>query len=157
LRYGDTSDQYAESIAFDPFSGNWVIAGTFAGVLDFSGGVPGASLGLSDVFLAAFGPGGGLKLAKSYGTANNQFGASVAVDVAGNIALSASVGVDMNFGGGVMAASDGIAVAKLDGLGNQIWAHAYGTGFTSAASGVVAFGPSGQVALAGGYGGTIDF
>lgn len=121
--YGKALQQSAHEIATDA-AGNVVIAGTFAGSVDFGGG-PLVSVGAEDIFLAKFDGTGAHLWSKRFGGGNTDWGRSVAIDPSGNILITGDANsTSINFGGGTM--SGGIFVAKYDPNGNHIWSKRFG-------------------------------
>lgn len=95
-----TSPSTTLSIAFAP-DGTLVIAGAFAGDIDFGGG-PLHSAGY-DIFFAKFDANGNRVWSRSFGAAGNDLGYQLRVDSVGNITLAGKhTGID--FGGGPLDA-----------------------------------------------------
>jgi len=85
-------------------------------------------------------------------------GSSVAVDASGNVFLAGSFAGSVDFGGGplVSAGGEDIFVAKFDPSGSHLWSRQVGdTCFTGTQS--IAVDASGNVFLAGSFGGGLDF
>src|SRR5262249_33436673 len=125
-RFGDASDQFAQSVTTDP-SGNVILTGYFFGTVDFGGG-PLASAGSADIYVAKFDPNGNPRWSKRYGNASAQFGNSVTTDASGNILLTGQFFGTVTFGGSTLfsAGFADIFLAKLDVNGGHLWSKRYG-------------------------------
>lgn len=75
--------------------------------------------GSTDALLMEFGSAGNLFWARTWGTANEDYLMSVAIDGSGNILAT---GLTAAFGGGY-----NLLLLKLDGNGNLLWAESWGT------------------------------
>ena len=85
-------------------------------------------------------------------------GTSVAVDASGNVFLAGAFAGKVDFGGGELASvgDEDIFLAKFDPNGHHLWSRQVGdTCFTGAQS--IAVDASGNVFLAGSFGGKLDF
>jgi hypothetical protein len=156
-RYGDGINQWARSVKTDA-SGNVVITGYFNGTVDFGGG-PLTSAGGQDVFIAKFTPGGAHIWSKRFGSADNQFANSVAVDASGNVIIAGAFYGTIDFGGGDLTApglDENIFVAKFDPDGTHIWSKGFGDSSFQRAYSVTA-DASGNVIVVGDLTGTADF
>ena len=112
-RFGDGYGQLAQAVAVDP-SDNVIVAGYFAGSVDFGGGAL-TSAGYDDAFVAKLAPGGGHVWSKRFGDANFQEAQAVAVDASGNAVVAGYFTGTVDFGGGALtsAGSEDIFVAKF--------------------------------------------
>jgi hypothetical protein len=158
-RYGGPLDDEATGAAFD-LAGNLFIAGHFNSSIDFGLG-PLASAGDDDVFIVKF-------YSNSLGLPvwNRRFGgmyvqrtAALAVNTNGAVALVGDFGGQLDFGGGPLIGTPGnsdVFIAKLDDLGNYVFARSFGDANEQRATGV-AFTPTGNVIMTGYFLGTIDF
>lgn len=127
VRFGDSADQRVYAVAAAP-GGNLIIAGAFAGAIDFGGGVAIASTGGYDAFVAMLDPQGHGLWARGFGDAasapmGDQLAYGVAVDGMGDVfvcgAFTNSLAVStttLTSGGG----RDGF-VARLDSTGKPSW------------------------------------
>jgi hypothetical protein len=154
-RFGDASTQTCAGVAVDG-SGFVAIAGSFAGVMDFSGTTL-TSVGANDAYVARFGSNGSLSWAKRFGDAQDQQARAVATDSAGNVFVAGSFLGTVDFGGGVLtsAGNEDAFAAKLSAGGVYQWAKRFGDNSPQIATGI-AVDPAGGVALAGYFGGSID-
>lgn len=124
-----------------------------------SGGNPnplgggGPTLGGIDTFVAKYDAGGNLQWMKQLGTAGIDYGFGIAADGQGNVYISGETAGDL---GGPNAGGNDAFVAKYDAAGNQEWVRQWGTSKSEASYGV-ATDRSGNVYIAGGTGGTIQF
>lgn len=155
-RFGDADVQYGQSLAVDD-AGNVIITGTFSGTIDF-GGSSFVGAGTGDIFLAKLDSNGAHMWSKRFGDADAQDGASVAVDIAGNVLLTGTFAGTVDFGGGPLA-SLGVSdmfLAKLDADGAHLWSKRFGKGNDDDGVGV-AVDVGGNALIAGYSDGLIDF
>lgn len=155
-RYGDAGTQAASSAAIDS-EGNVVLAGSFAGAIDFGGGSL-VSAGGSDIFVAKLTEAGAHVWSKRFGDSSAQTASSIAVDSEGNVVVAGSFTGSVDFGGGALnsaGSSDAFAV-KLGSDGAYLWSKTYGDESTQTVSGI-ATDSTGNVVLAGTFAGTVDF
>jgi len=75
-RLGGTGNDYAYGVAVDG-SGNVFVAGAYEDVASFGGALPLTSAGLSDAFVAKYGPTGTFLWAKSLGGTDDDFARSI--------------------------------------------------------------------------------
>jgi uncharacterized protein (AIM24 family) len=155
-RFGDAEDQVVWSVAFDP-SGNVAITGWFEGTVDFGGG-PLTNTGGLDIFLAKFDASGTHLWSQRFGDATYQFGWSVAFDPSGNVAITGFFGGTVDFGGGPLTSAGvlDIFLAKFDASGTHLWSQRFGDAEDQLGY-CVAFDPSGNVAITGGFWSSVDF
>jgi hypothetical protein len=155
-RFGDANSQQALAVAGDA-SGNVIVAGTFAGAVDFGGGAL-TSAGHDDIFVAKFRSNGDHLWSKRFGDGFDQRCNSVAVDALGNVILAGYCPGAVDFGGGALtsAGQDDIFVAKFASDGAHLWSKRFGDG-TNQYAALVAVDASGNVILAGYFPGTVDF
>ena len=158
--FGLVGQQQAFGIATD-MAGNAYVVGGFTGQLPVAGsGVPPLiSAGGSDAFVVKLDPNGVPVWYKSYGSAQiYEQASSVAVDPQGNIIVAGYFDGSVNFGGGALntAGNLDIFVAKLDPMGNQIWAKRYGDMASQYAVDVAVDGSGNVFLLTRGFGNT-DF
>ena len=156
MGFGNNSNQYGSAVAFAP-GGDVVIAGAYAGSIDFGGGTF-TSAGGSDAFLAVFGSGGVYKWSKSFGNNANQSAAGVVVQPSGNIVVAGSFEGQIDLGSGQLATA-GLAdvfVGSFGAAGNALWSKRFGSAGQQYAF-AVATAADGKLALTGSFAGTIDF
>lgn len=155
-RFGDGDGQGAQAAAVDALR-NVIIAGSFAGTVDFGGGVL-TSAGYSDIFVAKFGSDGSHIWSKRFGDANPQEIHAVAVDASGNVIITGSFYGTVDLGAGVLtsAGDEDIFVAKFGPEGGCIWSKRFGDRNTQHAR-CVAADVSGNVIVSGEFYGSVDF
>jgi hypothetical protein len=125
-RFGDTNNDVGNSVALDPL-GNVIVAGWFAGTVDFGGGVL-TSAGSDDIFIAKFDAAGNPIWSQNFGDASLDRGDDVAVDKLGNIVMAGHFQGSVDFGGGVLTSSGStdIFVAAFDAGGTHLWSQRFG-------------------------------
>jgi hypothetical protein len=144
------------AVAVDP-AGNIYVTGTFTGpmkigdktLVGFSG---------TDVFVAKLDPTGKVVWAKQFGDVGDQSARSIAVDQGGNVVITGSTSAIVDFGKGPVS---GLTyVLKLDAAGDPVWSTSCGGTQPTGTFGVggvgVALDASGDVILAGTFGGTAN-
>jgi hypothetical protein len=164
---------------YDPYGiavdsqGNLVVVGSFTGVLDLGDAAlasvpsPTSNPLEGDVFVVKLDPTGHVLFAKAFGDRNgSDVAKSVALDPAGNIYVVGSFQSSIDFGGGALSTGAPSAsaidiynafIVKLDASGNHVWSKAFGDSSTGAHGTALSVGAQGGVAIAGYFGGTIDF
>jgi hypothetical protein len=144
-------------------AGNIYATGYFAGTFTF-GANPGehevTSAGSTDIFVAKFDGGGQAIWARRMGGTSNEYGESIDVDSAGNVAItgefSGTADFDPGAGERLLTGSDDIFVAKLDSAANLAWAHKL-AGLTIDYGDAVSFDSQGDVIVAGRFTQGADF
>lgn len=122
-RIGGTNDDFGKAVAFGS-NGVSYVAGTFQGTVSF-GSTNLTSMGLGDIFIAAYNAEGQLLWVTQAGGSSDESPTSIASDANGNVYItgwfqnSASFGTNIVTGG----SSGNIFVAKINSLGQFIWAH----------------------------------
>jgi hypothetical protein len=155
-RFGVSGATAAYAVANTP-SGGAVIAGNFTGTVDFGGG-PLTSIGLSDIFVAAFDASGSHLWSRRFGDAALQDGWRVAVDTNGNVLLGGQFFGSVSFGGATFTSAQGYDayLVKLDGAsGNHVWSRQAGGPGDQLGLGL-AVDASGNVGFGGFFNGSID-
>jgi hypothetical protein len=155
-RFGDATAQSATSVAVDE-DGNVFVVGTYTGKIDPGGGTL-TSAGLTDVYLVKYNFEGAFEWAKSFGDNKAQTATGVAVNAAGDVAITGAFAGEINFGGDQLATAGGndLYVAVLDKDGGHKWSKRFGDAAAQVGK-AIAMGPMGEVAVAGDFQGTIDF
>lgn len=156
---GSVTNQHARSVAIDA-GGNVVIVGYYAGTIDFGGGNMAASD--RDVFVAKLDANGGHVWSKRFGVASGlstgNYGEGVAVDAAGNVIVTGSFSVVINFGGGPLTSlgSQDAFLAKFDADGNHVWSQRFGAAGNQYGK-AVSVDATGGVVFAGSYQTSMQF
>ncbi len=154
-RFGGEHLAMVRDIAVDA-SGNTIVTGSFYGTIDFGGGALSSSSS-ADAFVAKLGPDGTHLWSKCFGEQMAE-AQSVAVDASGNVIVVGYFDGAVDFGGGelVCAGSVDIFVAKFGPDGTHLWSKCFGDSIGQLAE-AVAVDASGNVFVAGHFGGTVDF
>lgn len=155
-RFGDANMQTAGALAVDA-AGNVVIAGSFWGTTDFGGG-PLVSAGNADVFVASFDADGAHAWSRRFGDADYQFASGVAIDGAGNAAVTGAFYGSIDFGDGAFSSAGDLDIflAKLGTGGELLWSRRFGDAAQQLTARVAA-DALGNIVLAGGFEGSVDF
>ena len=155
-RYGDATEQFGISAAFDT-SGALFFTGDFDGTVDFGLG-PLVSAGGYDAALVKLDGTGKALFAKRFGDANNQVGDQVAVDGQGDVAFSGGFEGTIDLGKGALTAMPlgSKFLAKLDPSLNVQWAKGLGEGNVFDPT-TVAVDEAGDIVVAGEFKNVIDF
>ena len=139
--------------------GNVILAGSFAGAVDFGGGALTAQGG-GNVFVAKLDANGDFVWSRQFNDVSGVVINSLAVDGPGNILLTGELKTQIDLGGGsVVSTGKGDAfVALLDAGGQHVWSVGFGdtTGGNDAAL-AGAFSNDKSVVLAGLFAGSISF
>lgn len=154
-RVGNPFNEMAGGIAVDR-AGNLVITGSYDRDVDFLG-TPLVAQGESDVYVARLSPDGAPLWVKSFGTAREDVGYGIAVDDAGNLALTGWFESPIDFGGGALTGKgqkDGF-VAKLSVDGKHLWSDRFGD-WDHDSGNAIAMTGDGVVWLTGIYRYTLD-
>lgn len=154
--YGDSSYQSSHAIASDS-QGNIYVLGWFQGSLAFV--PPGlSSAGASDVFLVKLDPKGNHLWSKQFGDATGQHASDIAIDASDNVIVVGGFEGIINFGGANLTSvgNEDIFVAKLSPAGDHVWSKRLGNSLNDSVA-AVAVDQAGNVFLAGGFLGAIDF
>lgn len=125
-RFGAKSSEYTHRLAVDS-SGAVVVAGSFTRPFDF-GGEKLTSNGSSDVFIAKLDAAGGHVWSKSYGGKKGDNAYDVAIDPKGNIAVTGSFNLSVDFDGESQqsAGEYDAYVLRLDASGQRVWSKRLG-------------------------------
>jgi len=155
-RFGGTGGDQASSLGVDA-AGNIVMGSVFSNTVDFGGG-PLTSAGGFDIVLAKYDASGAHQWSQKFGGVNPDIVQTVAVDAAGNAALTGYFSDTVYFGGDTLTAisqTQDIYVAKLDATGAHLWSQAFGDTFSEAGHSI-AMGNS-SVVITGYFGNQVDF
>lgn len=166
---GSNSLDMSNAIALGT-GGDLILAGHFAGPLDFDPGPGVAGLvptGSSDLFIANFSSSGAFNWVRQIGGPSSETAADLVTDLSGNILVTGSFTgtVDFDPGPGVFNLSSGLAgssdifITKFDGAGNFLWASSFSTvsGSNSNAVNSIAVDVSGNIFTTGLLFGPTDF
>jgi hypothetical protein len=126
-RFGSQLDELGIWIATDP-SGSVVMTGSFDDVLDLGDGAPMKTAGLSDVFVARFGPDGKTLWAQRLGDKHEDIGAAVGTDAYGNVYAAGWFWNQIEVGGATLKSNgkkDMFLVAWTPG-GAPLWSKTFG-------------------------------
>lgn len=154
--FGGLGEDVVAAIAHDPATGDIVATGYFRNSIDF-GGNPMGSTGGNDIFLVRLTADGNHVWSKRFGDAEEQTGASVALDASGAIYVVGDVYGSVDFGDGKPVTSKGSRdafVAKFDANGNVLWSRLFGD-MESQKAQHVAITPTNQVVVVGEFSGFI--
>ncbi|HVK14647.1 MAG TPA: PKD domain-containing protein [Gemmataceae bacterium] len=142
---------------------NTYVAGSFSGTVDFdpsSGSAPLASKGGKDVFVAKYGPTGGLVWVKGFGGTGDDTAADIALDGASNVYIGGTFNKKVDFNPSptitqnLNAAAGGSAfIEKLTTNGDFVMARAPSGVSTLTALAVT---PNGAITAVGQFSGTVD-
>jgi hypothetical protein len=160
--FGAGGHAVARGVALDG-TGNVYVVGHFAGSIDFGNGIPPFTSnnggGDTDLVLAKLDPAGDALWAQTFGAAGSpQYGYAIAVDAAGNAVITGGFVSSIDFGAGALASAGGsdVFVAKFDPTGLVVWSKKAGNNADQTGR-AIAVTPQGDVVVAGGFGGQIDF
>jgi hypothetical protein len=159
-RYGDGNLQVAAGVGVDGAS-NVYVTGSFPSTIDFApNGVsmPMTSAGLTDVFLAKLDSTGKAIWSQRFGDSQQQNGAAIAVDPAGNSAITGQFWGTTSFGTTTYTSkgANDVFVAKFDASGNVTYGNSFGDSAGQAGLGI-AFDSSGAMILTGQMSGNVSF
>lgn len=156
-RFGAAGRDRAVGIAVDA-SGNAVMAGRFANMVDFGGTTLTSGSGFSS-FVARYDAAGSLLWAKRAAVSGEPSIAHVKVDPSGGVIVCGLFTGTVDFGGGAIAASSGssgdLFVARFASDGSYAWARTYGGTASKSAAGLAVDGDS--VVMVGAFDGSLTF
>jgi hypothetical protein len=144
-------------------TGRVAIVGHFQGTVNFGGGsIVSSGVGLSehDVMVAVYDSSGTYLWGGHYGGFDFDSATGAAFDSAGNLIVAGYFPNTIDFGLGALNTNNGlddIFVVKFSPTGTPLWNHRYGSGAVVQRATTVAVDATGNIALAGDFGGTIDF
>ncbi|MFO0758173.1 MAG: hypothetical protein U0359_16880, partial [Byssovorax sp.] len=154
--FGDaTQFQQFNGVAIDT-AGNPVMAGWNNGSSNFGGGALNGNN--VDIVVVKLDTNGNHLWSKNFGNGNLQGAHAVAVDASGNVLVVGYMNGSVNFGGGAIGpAGSSIFLLKLSSAGNYVWAKAFPSTQNELHDHSVAVDAAGNVYIAGGKLGNIDF
>ena len=134
------------------------LTGEMAGAVDFGGGIL-HSAGESDVFVAAFTPGGAFVDAMSFGNALPQAGGRIAVDDGGNVYVTGMYQGEWEFCDTTLGRHgvQDFFLVKFDDSGSCAWIRQYGSDGTDRAGALALDASAEHVYVAGAAGGSLDY
>ncbi|HEX8791055.1 MAG TPA: hypothetical protein VF765_08875 [Polyangiaceae bacterium] len=138
--------------------GSIALCGAYQGTIDLGGGPLPAAQGTFDAFVAKLDPGGTLVFAQHLGGTDTDLAQGVAVGPQGEVGVIGTFAGTGTFGGSaVTSAGDSDVFASAFGpTGTALWTKTYGSpGHDDGRA--VAFDPSGDVVLGGGFADAVDF
>lgn len=151
-RFGDTDDDTGGGVAVGPGDEVNLVA-TFIGSADVGGGkINAATAVAADILVARFGADGSHVFSKGTGARFDALRPSIAVDLAGNLLLTATYDGSFSMGGAIFS-SDGltdVGVAKWDKDGSHLWSYRF-SGPDYDLSDGIAVDPQGNVIVVGHY------
>ena len=159
--FGGTSTDAVRGMAVDGV-GDVVLTGQFLNTISF-GGTALTSAGFEDIFLAKLSGAAGDHLwSKRFGSdSTTDAGYGVAVDSAGDVAMTGFYGPSANFGGGIVIAQGyDIFVAKYNSAGGYISARRYGDPagqYEGQFGDAIAMSGGGSIYVTGHFVGTLTF
>ncbi|MBI3073125.1 MAG: SBBP repeat-containing protein [Deltaproteobacteria bacterium] len=117
-QFGTSSDDEGQGVAVD-LSGNIYVTGTTNGALDGN-----TSAGGSDMFLVKYDSDGGKRWTRQLGTAGDDYGYGLVVDLSGNIYVAGTTygGLD----GITSAGGSDMFLVKYDRNGGKVWTRQFG-------------------------------
>lgn len=119
VQSGTPADDDAWAVAIDS-QGNVYVAG------ETSGSLGAASAGLSDLFVASYGPAGAFRWNQQLGTSGNDVANAVTVDPVAGVVVTGRTGGDLE-GSGSDGFDDSVTVLLDANNGNHLWTRQYGT------------------------------
>lgn len=154
-RFGSGGFDGATRLVLSP-AGSVVVTGTYWMNGSFGGSTL-ANAGMSDVFLTSHTLDGSYQWSHGYGGPGNDLVGGLGVDAAGNLLAVGHHTGDAGFGGPLFCANDYFLwFGRYDAAGAHLWSRQYGHTFNAVYGKAAAVTPSGNLLLAGYYGGTVD-
>ena len=149
-RLGSTGDDAGFGLAIDA-TGDVVVTGTYQRTVDFGGGARSTAYDSADVFVAKYTSAGQHVWSRGIWGSSTEHGLAVAIDAAGDVAVTGQFTGKIDFGGGQLTTAGlaDIFLAKLSGEdGAHVWSKRFGTTNDDVGK-AVAFDASGGVYLTG--------
>ncbi len=157
-RYGDAGYEQRALVATDA-AGNIYVAGLFTSTIDFGSGTL-TGKGVTDIYLAKLDSSGNAIWSKSFGDAGDQRVNALAVNSAGNIAITGMYQGTLNFGGSTLTANSGSSwdfyVASFTSAGTHVFSKSVGD-VNEQRGDAIAVDSAGNVICGGAFTGTVDF
>lgn len=146
--FGSASDEFVTAFAVAP-NGDFVVAGTFTGVLNAGGTNMTSYFGGTDCYLAKYNNDGNHVWSRNFPNISSDRISGLAIDADGNIVITGTTDAFINFGGSDINAS--MFLAKLNPGGGHLWSKPV----ASATPKSLTVDASRNIYLAGIFGGTI--
>ena len=155
-QFGYRNKDFGQRVTLDS-RGNIFLLAEFSGQITF-GGTTLDAVGNRDLAVAKLDDKGGHVWSRRFGSTFDELGLGLAVDPAGNLAITGSFDNEIDFGGSKLASNgeSDIFVAKLDPAGNPLWARSYGSARIDLGTGI-AMDSYGNVIVGGWFWQKVDF
>jgi len=138
-------------------TGASIVLGVLNGSVNFGGGSL-TSAGGGDIYLVKYSATGGYLWSFRVGGPSNEVPKGIAIDAAGNIVITGFFGGTVDFGGGALTGSSASGfVAKYSSAGAHLWSRRLSTGSVLDEGTAVGVDGAGNVIVAGGFYGTVNF
>lgn len=156
-RFGTSGNETGYAVSADA-SGNVVVTGQFQGTVDFGGGPLVASGSSADIFVAKYDASGAHVWSKRFGSTQNDEAHGMDVDASGNVVITGSFQLSVDFGGGPLTSPTGLSMflAKYDANGAHQWSKHF-VGLGSEIGNAVAIDAAANIVVTGQYAGNVDF
>ncbi|MCO6457547.1 MAG: cadherin domain-containing protein [Pirellulaceae bacterium] len=160
-QFGAAGTQSGQAVALDA-TGGVVVTGQFTGLVDFDPGLGELPLDgglIGNAFVLKLNQAGDLAWARATtGGESNAVGLAVGVGGDGQVIVAGQYSGSVHIGGTLLAPRGGtdLFVARWDSEGTPVWARGFGGTSADTLGGLVA-DAGGNVILAGGFAGTVDF
>ena len=154
--FGEYGEAWSLSVAAQSSEGI-LLAGSFAGVIDFGGGLI-LSQGGQDAFLAALTPAGAQLWSRACGGPEDQRAVAAAFAPDGGALIAGDFAGSIDLGGGPVASAGAkdLFLARYGSDGAHVWSRRFGDAQIQQA-GDLAAGPSDLIALTGKVAGSVNF
>jgi hypothetical protein len=125
--FGSTSTDIGDAVAVDG-AGNVIVAGRFAGTVNFGGGAF-TSAGGSDIFVAKYNAGGTHQWSQRFGSTSTDICRGAASDATGDVVVTGEFTGTVNFGGSALASAGGtdVFLARYNSAGTHEWSQHFGS------------------------------
>src|SRR5439155_2148740 len=156
-RFGGIYDDVCYGVAVDA-AGNVFITGGFQGTVNF-GGSSFSAFSAYDFFLAKYSASGAYLWSRTASGSGTEQGLGLAVDANGDVVVTGSFNVSVNFGGGILttAGVEDIYLAKFSGAdGSHVWSKSFGSIHSDIGTGVVV-DSNNNIIVTGSFSGTVNF
>jgi PKD repeat protein len=155
-RFGGPWGDTGNAVAVDA-SGNVFLTGTFLDRVDFGGGL--LTSAAFDLFLVKYSPTGTHLWSRGFGGTYQDAGNALAVDAAGNVAVTGTFNNTIDFGGGPLVSAGGndLFLARFGPGGAHQWSLRVGSSSNYEGGTGLAVDAAGNLLVAGYYSRTVDF